>query len=396
MNLQRQRTRSRAPVVRRDANHEAAVNAEREPNFLLAKPEKRLLRAIAARLPRWILPDDLTRLGVAAAIAICAAYQLSNESRAWLWVASALLVVHWLGDSLDGTLARVRKIERPRYGYYLDHLVDALSTAAIGIGLGLSPFMLLSVGTLLVVAYLVLSINVYLESYALGRFSIGYGKVGPTEMRVLLIALNTALALGLDLRVHLLGVTVTALDAAGIVIGTGMCVLLAVRARRNLRALAEHEPAAARPGESGRRGGRLPGPGEHRRARGAAVFEPVLEDHLERPRDRDRAQRAEDPRHLRPDQHGDQDRQRRELHRPSVHERLQQMVLQLLIDDEEREHHDRRRGRVRERDQREDDRGEGRPGERDQVEDEDQQPERERERHAHDQQDDRGGRRRDE
>jgi phosphatidylglycerophosphate synthase len=222
------------------------VDAEREPNFLLAGIEKEALRAIAARLPRWILPNDLTALGVVSAIAICLAYQLSNDGRWWLWVASALLVVHWLGDSLDGTLARVRKIERPRYGYYLDHLVDALSTAAIGIGLGLSPFMLLSVGTLLVVAYLVLSINVYLESQALGRFSIGYGKVGPTEMRLLLIALNTALALGVSTRVSIAGTTFTALDAVGIVIGTGMVVLLAGRARRNLRELAEQEPSARR------------------------------------------------------------------------------------------------------------------------------------------------------
>jgi phosphatidylglycerophosphate synthase len=242
--LQRQRRAARPSIVRRQPHQ--AVNAEREPNFLVANVEKRLLRAIAGRLPRWIVPNDLTRLGVAAAIAICAAYQLSNDSRMWLWVASALLVVHWLGDSLDGTLARVRRIERPRYGYYLDHLVDALSTAAIGIGLGLSPFMLLSVGTLIVVAYLVLSINVYLESYALGRFSIGYGKVGPTEMRLLLIALNTALALGLDLRVTIAGTAVTALDLAGIVIATGMIVLLAGRAWRNLRALAEAEPGAAR------------------------------------------------------------------------------------------------------------------------------------------------------
>src|SRR3954454_22959411 len=181
----------------------------REKKFLLAVPEARVLEAIARRIPSWIKPDHLTALGVVAAVAIAAAYVLSNGDRTWLWAASALLAVHWLGDSLDGTLARVRGIERPRYGYYLDHLVDAFSTAAIGIGLGLSPFMLLSVGTLLVVAYLVLSINVYLESYALGRFSIGYGKVGPTEMRLLLIALNTALALGLNLRVHLLGVTVT-------------------------------------------------------------------------------------------------------------------------------------------------------------------------------------------
>lgn len=224
------------------------VAAEREPNFLLAKPERRALRAIAARLPRWVLPNDLTALGVVAAIGICVAYQLSNDSSAWLWVASGLLVVHWLGDSLDGTLARVRGIQRPRYGYYLDHLVDALATAAIGIGLGLSPHMLLSVGTLLVVAYLILSINVYLESQALGRFSIGYGLLGPTEVRVLLIGLNTALALGFGLSFEIAGTTFTALDLAGIAIAAGMLALLVGRARRNLRELAQAEPGASRGG----------------------------------------------------------------------------------------------------------------------------------------------------
>jgi archaetidylinositol phosphate synthase len=141
---------------------EEAVHAERTESFLLAAPEKRFLRWLARKLPAWVLPDDMTALGVAAAIGVAVAYQLSNESLDWLWVASGLLVLQWIGDSLDGTLARVRGIERPTYGYYLDHLVDAIATAAIGIGLGLSPFMLLSVGTLIVVAYLILSINVYL------------------------------------------------------------------------------------------------------------------------------------------------------------------------------------------------------------------------------------------
>jgi archaetidylinositol phosphate synthase len=222
------------------------VNAVREPNFLLARHEKRLLRAVASRLPRWILPDDLTALGVVSAIAICIAYQATNLNRSWLWVASALLVVHWLGDSLDGTLARVRGIERPRYGYYLDHLVDAISTACIGIGLGLSPYMLLSTGALIVVAYLMCSINVYLESYALGRFSIGYGRVGPTEVRLLLIALNTALALGAPLGFHLAGVGMTAFDVAGLAIAGVMCALLVSRAIANLRALKREEPAASR------------------------------------------------------------------------------------------------------------------------------------------------------
>jgi len=223
-----------------------AVNAKREPTFLLAKPEKRLLRWIATRLPRWILPDDLTALGVLAAFAICAAYQLSNDSLVWLWVASGLLVVHWLGDSLDGTLARVRGIERPKYGFYLDHLVDAVSTAAIGIGLGLSPFMLLSVGTLIVVAYLVLSINVYLESYALGRFSIGYGLIGPTELRLILIALNTALALHLGLDFNIVDLNMTVFDLVGLGLAGTMLVLLAGRVARNLRDLGRQEPAAKR------------------------------------------------------------------------------------------------------------------------------------------------------
>jgi phosphatidylglycerophosphate synthase len=224
----------------------SAVQATREPNFLLARHEKRLLTAIARRLPRWILPDDLTALGVAAAIGICIAYQATNAAHAWLWVASALLVVHWLGDSLDGTLARVRGIERPRYGYYLDHLVDAISTVCIGIGLGLSPFTLLSTGALIVVAYLMLSINVYLESYALGRFSIGYGRIGPTELRVVLILLNVALALGAGLDFRLAGIGMTALDVVGLGVAGVMCVLMIGRAVANLRRLGDEEPAAAR------------------------------------------------------------------------------------------------------------------------------------------------------
>jgi archaetidylinositol phosphate synthase len=229
-----------------DEPAQRTVDAAREPNFLLAKPEKRALRAIAHRLPRWILPDDLTALGVLSAIAICVAYVLSNESSAWLWVASGLLVVHWLGDSLDGTLARVRGIQRPKYGYYLDHLVDAISTALIGIGLGLSPYMLLSVGTLIVVAYLVLSINVYLEAHTLGRFSIGYGLIGPTEVRVILIALNTVLALSGGLDFDLRDTTLTVLDLVGLAIAGVMVALLLGRAFRNLRELAAAEPAAPR------------------------------------------------------------------------------------------------------------------------------------------------------
>ena len=225
---------------------ERSVEAAREPSFLLAEPEKRLLTSIAARLPRRILPDDLTVVGVIAALGVCVAYQLSNDSLDWLWAASGLLVLQWLGDSLDGTLARVRKIERPTYGYYLDHLVDAIATAAIGIGLGLSPLMLLSIGTLIVVAYLILSINVYLESYAFGRFSIGYGLIGPTEVRLILIVLNTVVALGAGLDFVIADLELTVFDMIGLAIAGAMIALLLGRAARNLRELARKEPAARR------------------------------------------------------------------------------------------------------------------------------------------------------
>lgn len=225
-----------------------AVEATREASFLLAVPERRVLRWLAARLPRWLLPDDMTALGVLAAFGVCGAYQLSNDSSDWLWAASGLLILQWLGDSLDGTLARVRGIERPRYGYYLDHLVDAVATAAIGIGLGLSPFMLLAVGTLIVVAYLILSINVYLESQAFGRFSIGYGRVGPTEIRLVLIALNTLLALGAGLDFGVGSLDLTVFDVIGLAIAGAMIAMLCGRAARNLRELAGAEPAASRRG----------------------------------------------------------------------------------------------------------------------------------------------------
>src|SRR5918994_6688136 len=213
------------------------MDAPRHKPFLLAAPEARVLEGLAKRLAAWIKPDHLTALGVLSALGIAAAYVLSNGNEAWLWAASALLVVHWLGDSLDGTLARVRKTERPRYGYYLDHLVDAFATAAIGIGLGLSPYMLLAVGLVIGIAYLILSIDTYLETQAFGVFTLGYGRLGPTEARLMLIGVNTLLVLGLaDFGVSLL-------DLAGLGLAGVMIAALVGRAARNLKRLSELEPA---------------------------------------------------------------------------------------------------------------------------------------------------------
>lgn len=219
---------------------------ERELTFLLADPERRLLRAIARRLPHAITSDHLTALGVLGATAAGVAYALSTRHVAWLWAATAALIVNWLGDSLDGTLARVRHAERPRYGYYLDHLVDAYSTAAIGIGIGLSPFFSLGLALGLVVVYLALSINVYLESAVFGAFRLGYGRLGPTEVRLVLIALNAALFL-----LHFAPAPVTsfvriAADATLAVAALVMLALLGLRCARNLRDLARLEPPITR------------------------------------------------------------------------------------------------------------------------------------------------------
>ncbi|MEK7348718.1 MAG: CDP-alcohol phosphatidyltransferase family protein [Candidatus Eisenbacteria bacterium] len=218
------------------------ADAERQATFVLTRFEKWALPRMAAALPRWVMPDHLTGIGVFGATLVAAAYLSTRWSPAWLWVANLGLLINWFGDSLDGTLARVRKHERPRYGFYLDHLTDAYSTTAIGIGLGFSPYMLLSTGLAIVIAYLTLSINVYLETHVFKVFRFGYGIVGPTEARLLLLGLNlVALVIGpLDFGIK--GVGFTVFDVVGIAAALGMLSLLATRAGRNLRDLGRLEP----------------------------------------------------------------------------------------------------------------------------------------------------------
>ena len=229
------------PEQSKEANLPA--EAERRAFFIFSRFERWALPRIAGALPAWILPDHLTGLGIVAATGIMFCYMRSNYDSIWLWGANAGLLFHWLGDSLDGTLARVRHIERPRYGFYLDHLTDAYSTVAIGLGLGFSPYMLLSVGLAVVIAYLILSINVYLETHVFGVFRYGYGILGPTEARVLLIGLNTLAAVKSPLPFHLLGVGATMFDVLGLGVTLVMIGLLAVRVTRNLTTLARLEPA---------------------------------------------------------------------------------------------------------------------------------------------------------
>jgi len=218
------------------------MTGTREMEFLLAGPERRVLHALAARVPRMIRSNHLTALGVVGAAGAGAAYALTNYHPAWLWVASLMLVVNWLGDSLDGTLARVRGTQRPKYGYYLDHVVDAFSTAMIGVGIGLSPYVYLGLALGIVVVYLAMSINVYLESTVFGVFKISYGRLGPTEVRLILILLNTAAALTAGMPSPLpVSVNVIANWTLAILLA-GMVALFVGRFARNLHRLSKLEP----------------------------------------------------------------------------------------------------------------------------------------------------------
>ena len=215
------------------------ATATRELSFLLAGPESRLLIAVASRLPRVVVSDHLTAVGAVGALCAGIAYALSAHHVWWLWIASIMLVINWFGDSLDGTLARVRGAERPKYGYYLDHIVDAFATAAIGIGIGLSPYIELPLALALVVLYLTLSINVYLESQVFGVFQLGYGQIGPTEVRIILIVANSLLLVSSGIQPHVLRVVANTTVA---VVSLGMVATLGVRFGKNLRRLAEMEP----------------------------------------------------------------------------------------------------------------------------------------------------------
>lgn len=227
------------------------MTSTREMTFLLAGVERRVLLWLAARVPRTIRSNHLTALGVLGAVGAGVAYALTNYDHTWLWVASLMLVVNWLGDSLDGTLARVRGTQRPKYGYYLDHVVDAFSTAVIGLGIGLSPYVYLGLALGIVVVYLAMSINVYLESTVFGVFKISYGRIGPTEVRLILMLLNTAALITAGWPSPLpVPISVAANWTLAIVLA-GMVVLFVGRFARNLYRLSKLEPQRFKWWESG-------------------------------------------------------------------------------------------------------------------------------------------------
>jgi archaetidylinositol phosphate synthase len=159
------------------------------PSFL-GFLERPALGWLSTHMPRWVTPDMLTIFGFLSAVLIGVSYALSKNNPAFLWLASFGFFLNWFGDSLDGTLARKRNIERPKFGFFIDHTTDALAEVIMFVGLGLSGYVDMTLALIALVGYFLMSIMVYIYTYACGTFRIAYIGLGPTEFRAIAIIAN--------------------------------------------------------------------------------------------------------------------------------------------------------------------------------------------------------------
>jgi archaetidylinositol phosphate synthase len=223
-----------------------------QTNFL-ARRERQLLDAFCRVMPEWVTPDRLTVLGVVGSVITAIGYAAVNLHAAFYLLACFGLVVNWFGDSLDGSLARYRKIERPRYGYFVDHSTDVVSNFLIIGGLGLSPHIGMSAALFALAGYLALSIYVFLLNQVSGQFQLTFANCGPTEIRLGIIAFNLALFLIGPTFLSLDGYTI-ALAPTGVgLLGAGLAIIFVANLYKTARDLARQSEAELRATESGRR-----------------------------------------------------------------------------------------------------------------------------------------------
>jgi archaetidylinositol phosphate synthase len=215
------------------------THATRIQQSFTAGAERRALLWLAARTPASIHSDHLTALALVAQLAAGAGFALARLSRWGLVLAIVAIVANWLGDSLDGTLARFRNQQRPRYGFYVDHICDIFGAAFLMLGLALSGFCDWRVALGMLLAFLILSAEVYLASYTLASFRMSYGKFGPTEIRILLIAGIVRLMFGP--YVHIAGHAVRLFDLGGVIAMAGMTLMAVISTINHTRQLYRQE-----------------------------------------------------------------------------------------------------------------------------------------------------------
>ena len=225
------------------------ADAVRIQTSILNALEKKVLVWLAVRQPKWMTSDILTYIGTFGAVTIAVGYILSSRNINFLWLSSIGFAINWYGDSLDGTLARVRKTQRPIYGYYIDHTIDAINEVMIFLGAGLSGLMHLDIALMALVMYLLITINVSINAHLKKEFKLTYAKLGPTEFRILAVILNTLLILIRPLRDFshsfiLCGhdIRLGALDYMGIVVILILAVIHLTTIRQDMKEYAEIDP----------------------------------------------------------------------------------------------------------------------------------------------------------
>ena len=211
-------------------------------DILLGPLERPALQWLAARMPAWMQPDHLRLIGTFGAIIIFVSYWLTNYDKNFLWLASIGFIINWFGDSLDGTLARYREIQRPKYGFFVDHTVDAFNEALIFLGFGLSPYIRFEIASLLLVGYLMMSVLVYVRTCVKGEFVISYVGFGPTEMRVLAVLANTLLFFFANPSLTLFGTRMTIFDVVGLVIALILLIVFILSSYSQARELSRLDP----------------------------------------------------------------------------------------------------------------------------------------------------------
>ncbi|HYE95554.1 MAG TPA: CDP-alcohol phosphatidyltransferase family protein [Rubricoccaceae bacterium] len=221
---------------------EQPVAKPRVNRIALARFEQWALPAMAKRLPLWVTPDVLTVVGILAALGIGVSYVLASYDLDWLWAASFLFVVNWWGDSLDGTVARVRRIQRERYGFFVDHQSDALSTLLIFGGIGVSELARLDIALAMILGYYLMMLLVDHVTIARGVFKISFGGFGPTEGRLFMMACNTAVwALG-NPTAHVLGHPLQLFDGLGLITAGGLVFIYVLTGLKERALLAKLDP----------------------------------------------------------------------------------------------------------------------------------------------------------
>ena len=215
------------------------IDSHKRVNDILLGPlERPALKWLSEHMPTRVTPDKLTIVGIFGSVVVFAGYCLTFFDKNFLWLASLGFIINWFGDSLDGTVARLRDIQRPKYGFFVDHTTDAASMVLVFSGLGISPYVRMDIALLTLVGYLLMSVLVYVRTCIIGEFRLSYGRLGPTELRLIAITANTLVYFVGNPVLPTPLISLTVYDLVAFLLAIGLMLVYAVSAIRQANSLA--------------------------------------------------------------------------------------------------------------------------------------------------------------